>query len=369
MSSSRAPSLDDMTKIYTGASMSLDGYISGPEESGFELPLRVVRQRRRGRRDRDVGPDDEHDRRMSAAYFRQLIETRGRARRRPQAVRLHERLGAAGTRSTSPSSSLTHNPPTDWKPRQADSFVFVTEGIEAAIAQAARARGRQGRRPQRRQMASQALQAGLIDEVWIDLVPVLLGGGTPFFAQFRRPGLARGPAVDRRGQGASHTCAIACSVNVCSPIAPAAPARARRRAGRRAVDDDPQVAAGDGQHVAVDRDPPDLRVVDRLAVGDVAGDGPLLPELGEARAGAPAGRRSARAAARRPGSGRRRRAGRRRPASICATSSGVRTTREGSPAKWRRRTFSLVLAEQRGRERVHGDRSARRRRRPSPARR
>jgi len=26
-----------MTKIYTGASMSLDGYISGPEESGFDL--------------------------------------------------------------------------------------------------------------------------------------------------------------------------------------------------------------------------------------------------------------------------------------------------------------------------------------------
>jgi hypothetical protein len=25
-----------MTKVYTGASMSLDGYISGPEESGFE---------------------------------------------------------------------------------------------------------------------------------------------------------------------------------------------------------------------------------------------------------------------------------------------------------------------------------------------
>ena len=26
-----------MTKIYTGASMSLDGYISGPAESGFDL--------------------------------------------------------------------------------------------------------------------------------------------------------------------------------------------------------------------------------------------------------------------------------------------------------------------------------------------
>ncbi len=30
-------------------------------------------------------------------------------------------------------------------------------------------------------IASQALSARLLDEVWIDLVPVILGGGTPFF--------------------------------------------------------------------------------------------------------------------------------------------------------------------------------------------
>ena len=30
-------------------------------------------------------------------------------------------------------------------------------------------------------IASQCLNAGLLDEVWIDLVPVLLGDGTPFF--------------------------------------------------------------------------------------------------------------------------------------------------------------------------------------------
>ena len=31
-----------MSKVYTGASMSLDGYISGPGETGFEGPTSVV---------------------------------------------------------------------------------------------------------------------------------------------------------------------------------------------------------------------------------------------------------------------------------------------------------------------------------------
>ena len=42
-------------------------------------------------------------------------------------------------------------------------------------------------------LASQALNAGLLDEVWVDLVPLLLGGGTPFF-----DGLTGGP-VDLDG--------------------------------------------------------------------------------------------------------------------------------------------------------------------------
>jgi dihydrofolate reductase len=31
----------------------------------------------------------------------------------------------------------------------------------------------------------QCLNAGLLDEIWGDLVPVLLGGGTPFFDQLK----------------------------------------------------------------------------------------------------------------------------------------------------------------------------------------
>ncbi|MGH2942745.1 MAG: dihydrofolate reductase family protein [Solirubrobacteraceae bacterium] len=34
-------------------------------------------------------------------------------------------------------------------------------------------------------IARQCLNAGLLDEIWVDLVPVLLGGGTPFFDELK----------------------------------------------------------------------------------------------------------------------------------------------------------------------------------------
>ena len=82
-------------------------------------------------------------------------------------------------------------------------------------------------------------------------------------------------------------------------------------------------------------------MLERLAVRDVLGDRPLLPELGEARARSAAGPRSARAAARRPGSGRRRGAGRRpSPPPSARPPRRSRTIGDFSPEKWRRRMFS-----------------------------
>jgi dihydrofolate reductase len=63
-------------------------------------------------------------------------------------------------------------------------FTFVTDGIEHAIAQARAAAGDKdvavigGA-----QTVQQCLQAGLVDELQIDLVPVLLGGGLHLFEQ------------------------------------------------------------------------------------------------------------------------------------------------------------------------------------------
>lgn len=78
---------------------------------------------------------------------------------------------------------ITHGPPPP-APRGAVEFIFVTEGVEAAMAAAG---GRAGDRYVTigggADIARQALAAGLVDELQLHVVPVLLGAGIPLFDQ------------------------------------------------------------------------------------------------------------------------------------------------------------------------------------------
>jgi dihydrofolate reductase len=54
-------------------------------------------------------------------------------------------------------------------------------------------------------MARQALQAGLLDEVGVDVVPVILGAGTPLFADLGfQPTEFEGPTLVVQGKGVTH---------------------------------------------------------------------------------------------------------------------------------------------------------------------
>jgi dihydrofolate reductase len=78
---------------------------------------------------------------------------------------------------------LTHEPPKK-QPKEMGElrFVFVTDGIESAIEQAKAAAGHKDVNiigaPS---TARQCLKAGLADELHVDIMPVLLGGGLRFF--------------------------------------------------------------------------------------------------------------------------------------------------------------------------------------------
>jgi dihydrofolate reductase len=56
-------------------------------------------------------------------------------------------------------------------------FTFVTDGIESAIAQAKEAAGDKVVAVNPGSIARQCLETGLLDEIWIALVPVLFGDG------------------------------------------------------------------------------------------------------------------------------------------------------------------------------------------------
>jgi dihydrofolate reductase len=78
---------------------------------------------------------------------------------------------------------LTHHPPAMMpKQNNALTFTFVGDGIESAIAQAKAAAGAKDIQViGGASTAQQCLNAGLADEMHIDLMPVLLGEGLRFF--------------------------------------------------------------------------------------------------------------------------------------------------------------------------------------------
>lgn len=78
---------------------------------------------------------------------------------------------------------LTHEPPKKHPKETEDlTFTFVTEGIEAAIEQAkAAARDKDVTIIGGASVARQCLKAGLVDELHIDIMPVLLSDGLRLF--------------------------------------------------------------------------------------------------------------------------------------------------------------------------------------------
>jgi len=76
---------------------------------------------------------------------------------------------------------LTHEAPVDWEHAHTRNAHFVTDGIAAAIARATELAGDATVGVAAGTVAGQALAAGLIDEVAIDLVPIVMGSGHRYF--------------------------------------------------------------------------------------------------------------------------------------------------------------------------------------------
>ncbi len=75
---------------------------------------------------------------------------------------------------------VTHRIPQEWV-KEGSPFTFVTDGVEHAVAEARRIAGDKNIAVGAPTIAQQCLKAGLIDEIQIDLVPVLLGEGIRLF--------------------------------------------------------------------------------------------------------------------------------------------------------------------------------------------
>lgn len=79
-----------------------------------------------------------------------------------------------------PSFVVTHEVPAAWR-EDPGPFTFVTDGVESAIRQAKAASDGRPVGVAGGDIAMQCLRLGLLDELWIHLVPVLLGRGIRLF--------------------------------------------------------------------------------------------------------------------------------------------------------------------------------------------
>ncbi|MBP2472140.1 dihydrofolate reductase [Crossiella equi] len=190
-----------MAMVITGATTSLDGYVADHND-GVELLFRWYDNG-------DVPISTTHEElgfrltQVSADHFRTLVEDTG-------ALVVGRRLfdltnGWGGEHPLGcPVVVLTHSVPEGWS-EVGERFVFVTTGIADAVAKAKELAGEKIVGVAAGVTGGQALDAGLVDEVWIDLAPVVLGGGVPYFA-----GLEKGPYVLEdpysivQGKGVTH---------------------------------------------------------------------------------------------------------------------------------------------------------------------
>ncbi|MCW3842307.1 dihydrofolate reductase family protein [Micromonospora yasonensis] len=191
-----------MTKVTTGATMSLDGYIADASHGGFEYLFQWYANG-------DVEtPTANPDMTMrtsaaSAQHLRELTERTGAL---VVGRRLFDMTNGWGGRHPMdvPVVVVTHRVPEGWD-REGDSFVFVTDGIEAAIDRAKALAGDKEVGVNGGTIAAQVMQAGLLDEVHVDLVPVLLGDGIPLFADLKiAPVQLDGPTRVVQGNGVTH---------------------------------------------------------------------------------------------------------------------------------------------------------------------
>jgi dihydrofolate reductase len=154
-----------MAKVIVGMTLSLDGFVADQSGSASRLYPDLAALR---------GTD----------YMNALIEETGAVVMGKRTFEMGDPDSFVGNYEFQvPIFVLTHEPP-HVQPKQDEhlTFTFVTDGVESAIAQATVAAGDDAFQVVGGvSVTQQLLRAGLVDELRVDVMPVLLGAGLRFF--------------------------------------------------------------------------------------------------------------------------------------------------------------------------------------------
>jgi dihydrofolate reductase len=165
-----------MAKVLIDISMSLDGYVAGPDDDVERLHDWLFSGEHVVSRANSTFRATETD----AEIIRESFETTGAVIMGRRTFNLGDEPWGAEPAFQVPCFVLTHHA-RDTETRGETTFTFVTDGIENALDQAKAAAGDKNVTIMGANAAQQYLEAGLVDELQIHLVPVLLGDGTRLF--------------------------------------------------------------------------------------------------------------------------------------------------------------------------------------------
>jgi dihydrofolate reductase len=178
-----------MAKVTVSLTMSLDGYIAGPND-GNELPLGEGGAALFEWYFNGDTPSRHYDRfklsKSSAEVFDAEIGSCGAVVTGRRTYDITGGWGGNGPVPGRPLFVLTHSVPVE-VPETSVPYTFVTDGIESAIQQAKAVAGDKYVALMGSQAAQQSLRAGLLDEIQVALVPLLLGGGVRLFDHIGGP--------------------------------------------------------------------------------------------------------------------------------------------------------------------------------------
>jgi dihydrofolate reductase len=162
-----------MEQVIVHMSMSLDGFVAGPNV-GLERPMGEG-----GERLHEwlfAEPRDPRDAEVAAEMLAEI----GAVVLGNRTFTVGEAQWGGATPFPVPCFVLTHVAREELV-KGPTSFTFVTDGVESALGQARAAAGDKHVALMGADVTQQFLRAGLLDELQINLVPVLLGGGTRLF--------------------------------------------------------------------------------------------------------------------------------------------------------------------------------------------
>jgi dihydrofolate reductase len=166
-----------MGKVIASFTMSLDGFIAGPEDEVRQL----FKWYNSGDTDFPV-PGSDMIFKISQPSAKLLQEVWSQIGVIVTGRRDFDVSGAWGGDPPLrvPTFIVTHHPPAEWI-YAGSPFTFVTDGVEKAIAQAREVAGEKNVAVGGSTIVQQCLQAGILDEIHIELASMLLGAGIRLF--------------------------------------------------------------------------------------------------------------------------------------------------------------------------------------------